>query len=193
VNSGTKKNCSHRAFESTIYQHLCCNISRTLKKEMKGQLSSCDEDEYNELSRSAQYCWWRSAAKFDECVKLKYEIPNVSTLTPRLKVLREMERLALIAPEGLNEVRHKLQMYRSGDFWVPTGGISKEETDIPPTITILLVGFTGSGKSSLVNLMYSVLGRSGIIPFAQTSLGKPKPQDFFFFLIIYIYIYIYKL
>jgi hypothetical protein len=72
---------------------------------MKGQLSSCDEDEYNELSRSAQYCWWRSAAKFDECVKLKYEIPNVSTLTPRLKVLREMERLALIAPEGLNEVQ----------------------------------------------------------------------------------------
>ncbi|XP_059438567.1 uncharacterized protein LOC132171300 [Corylus avellana] len=137
---------------------------------MKSQQSSTEEDEY-ELSRSV-HCWWRSAAKFDECVKLKYDLPNVSSLTPRLKVLKEMERLALIAPEGLNELRHKLQMYRSGDFWVPVGGISKEEMDIPPTITILLVGFTGSGKSSLVNLMYSVLGRSGIIPFAQTSLGS---------------------
>ncbi|KAJ6729403.1 INTERFERON-INDUCED PROTEIN 44 [Salix viminalis] len=32
---------------------------------------------------------------------------------------------ALIAQEGLDEVRYKLQMYRSGDFWVPTGGIKK--------------------------------------------------------------------
>ncbi|KAJ6390428.1 hypothetical protein OIU77_024608 [Salix suchowensis] len=55
---------------------------------------------------------------------------------------------ALIAQEGLDEVRYKLQMYRSGDFWVPTGGIKKEEMDVPPVITILLVGFSGSGKSS---------------------------------------------
>lgn len=141
-----------------------------VRRKMKNQLFSSDDDEH-ELSRSA-YCWWRSAADFDECAKLKYDLPDVSNLTPRLKVLREMERLALVAPEGLNELRHKLQIYRSGDFWVPTGGISKEEMDIPPTITILLAGFTGSGKSSLVNLMYSVLGRSGIIPFAQTSLGS---------------------
>ena len=40
---------------------------------------------------------------------------------------------------------------------------------VPPVITILLVGLSGSGKSSLVNLMYSVLARSGLIPFAQTS------------------------
>jgi hypothetical protein len=144
---------------------------------MNSQQCSSEEDEY-ELSRSV-HCWWRSAAKFDECVKVKYDLPNVSSLTPRLKVLKEMERLALIAPEGLNELRHKLQMYRSGDFWVPVGGISKEEMDIPPTITILLVGFTGSGKSSLVNLMYSVLGRSGIIPFAQTSLGNQSQSQSF--------------
>ncbi|KAB1203247.1 hypothetical protein CJ030_MR8G022912 [Morella rubra] len=117
-------------------------------------------------------CWWRSAAKFEDCVKLKFDLPNISILTPRLKMLREMERLALVAPEGLNEFRHKLLVYSSGDFWVPIGGIRKEEMDIPPTITILLVGFAGSGKSSLVNLMYSVLGRSGLIPFAQTSLGS---------------------
>lgn len=139
---------------------------------MTSQLFSLDEDEY-ELSRMV-HCWWRSASKFDECVKLKLDIPNVSSLTSRLKVLRELERLALVAPEGLNELRHKLLMYRSGDFWVPIGGISKEAMDIPPTVTILLVGFTGSGKSSLVNLMYSVLGRSGLIPFAQTSLGKQQ-------------------
>ncbi|XP_035548833.1 uncharacterized protein LOC109003783 [Juglans regia] len=140
---------------------------------MKSRLSSFDEGEEDEYGLSKMvHCWWRSAAKFDECVKLKFDLPNVSSLTPRLKVLREMERLALVAPDGLNELRHKLFTYRSGDFWVPTGGINKEDMDIPPTITILLLGFTGSGKSSLVNLMYSVLGRSGLIPFVQTSLGS---------------------
>lgn len=137
---------------------------------MKSQLSSSDEDEY-QLSRMV-YCWWRSAAKFDECVRLKLDVPNIASLTPKLRVLRELERLALIAHEGLNELRYKLQMYHSGDFWVPTGGIKKEEMDIPPVITILLLGFSGSGKSSLVNLMYSFLGRSGLIPFAQTSSGQ---------------------
>lgn len=137
---------------------------------MKSQLSSCDEDEYYS---SRMVChWWRSSAKFDECVKLKLDIPDVSRLTPRLRVLREMERLALIAPEGLNELRHKLLNYSSGDFWVPTGGIKKEEMDIPPVITILLLGFSGSGKSSLINLMYSILSRSGLLLFAQTSSGK---------------------
>lgn len=121
------------------------------------------------------YCWWRSAAKFEECSRINVGLPNIANLTPRLRVLRELERLALIAHEGLNELRYKLQIYRSGDFWVPTGGIKREEMDIPPEITILLVGFSASGKSSLVNLMYSVLGRTGLVPFAQTSSGKFIP------------------
>ena len=137
---------------------------------MKSQVSFVDEDDC-ESCRLA-YCWWRTAAKFDECAKLKLDFPDVSILTPRLRLLRELERLALIAPDGLNELRHKLLGYRSGDFWVPTGGIKKEDMDIPPVNTILLVGFSGSGKSSLINLMYSILGRSGLIPFAQTSSGK---------------------
>ncbi|XP_021279818.1 uncharacterized protein LOC110413371 [Herrania umbratica] len=137
---------------------------------MKSQVSCVDEGDC-ESCRLA-YCWWRTAAKFDECAKLKLDFPDVSILTPRLRLLRELERLALIAPEGLNELRHKLLGYRSGDFWVPTGGIKKEDMDIPPVSTILLVGFSGSGKSSLINLMYSILGRSGLIPFAQTSSGS---------------------
>lgn len=137
---------------------------------MKSQLSCGEVDEDD--SSGLVYCWWRSAAKFDECVKLKLDLPNISTLTPRLRVLREMERLALIAPEGLNELRHKFLNYRSGDFWIPIGGIQKGEMDIPPVITILLVGFSGSGKSSLLNLMYSVLSRSGLVLFAQTSSGN---------------------
>lgn len=135
---------------------------------MKNQLSLSEDDDY-QSSIVAVYRWWRSAAKYDESLKRKLDIPNISGLTPRLKVLREMERLATVAVEGLDELRHKLLTYRSGDFWVPTGGIKKEDMDIPPIITILLVGFSGSGKSSLVNLMYSVLGRCGLIPFAQTS------------------------
>ncbi|KAJ0112080.1 hypothetical protein Patl1_00926 [Pistacia atlantica] len=75
---------------ATVYAKL------TIKsKKMKSQLSSCDEDEYYS-SRMVSH-WWRSAAKFDECVKLKLDLPDVSRLTPRLRLLREMERLALIA------------------------------------------------------------------------------------------------
>ncbi|XVF32850.1 hypothetical protein REPUB_Repub17cG0118100 [Reevesia pubescens] len=137
---------------------------------MKSQVSCVDEDDCESFRLA--YCWWRTAAKFDECAKLKLDFPKVSILTPRLRLLRELERLALIAPDGLNELRHKLLGYRSGDFWVPTGGITKEDMDIPPVNTLLLVGFSGSGKSSIINLMYSILGRSGLIPFAQTSSGS---------------------
>lgn len=128
---------------------------------------------------SLVHCWWRSALNFDECVKFKIGLPDVSRLTPRLRLLREMERLALVAADGhgLHELKHKLITYHSGDFWVPTGGIKKEKLDIPPVNTILLVGFSGSGKSALVNLMYSVLGRSGLIPFAQTSTGTSISQE----------------
>ncbi|XP_039008784.1 importin subunit alpha-like [Hibiscus syriacus] len=66
----------------------------------------------------------RTAAKFDECAaKLKGDLPDASILTPGLTMLRELERLALTAPDELNEFRHKLLGYRSGDFWAPVGGI----------------------------------------------------------------------
>ncbi|KAL2459304.1 uncharacterized protein Fot_54993 [Forsythia ovata] len=136
---------------------------------MRNQLSFSDEDQ-NELQKSA-ICWWRRPEEFDENGHFKIDISDFSNLTPRIKVLREMERLAFVAVEGLEDLRHKLISYRSGDFWLPIGGIKKEDMDIPPVVTILLAGISGPGKSSLVNLMYSVLGRSGLIPFAQTS-GK---------------------
>ncbi|XP_030451474.1 uncharacterized protein LOC115673443 [Syzygium oleosum] len=143
--------------------------------QMKSRISSTDDDE-GDGDDHAAYLWWRSAAGYEECARLagrpEAAASVASVLSPRVRVLREMERLALVAPEGLDEVRQKLFAYRAGDFWVPTGGLSKEEMDIPATNTVLLAGFAGSGKSSLVNLMYSVLGRAGLIPFAQTSSGK---------------------
>ncbi|XP_068663723.1 uncharacterized protein [Aristolochia californica] len=134
------------------------------------------DDEKEDETKSV-FLWWRSAKEFDLEGHLK--IDNGSNLTPRVKVLREMERLALIAPDSLDELRHKLLSYRPGDLWLPTGGIKKEEFDIPPAITILLVGFSGSGKSSLINLMYSVLGRAGLIPFAQTSVNSLGPRTMY--------------
>lgn len=129
------------------------------------QLSDDGEGE-----ESTEFCWWRSCATAEEISNLKVnDVSDVGCLTPRLKVMRELERLSMVASEGIDDLRHRLVAYRSGDLWVPMGGIKKEEMDIPPMITILLVGFGGGGKSSLVNLMYSVLGRAGIIPFAQTS------------------------
>ncbi|KAI4319385.1 hypothetical protein MLD38_032986 [Melastoma candidum] len=127
-------------------------------------------------------CWWRSGDALNEyvCVEQDSEVQvgdaDISALitSPRMRVLRELERLAVVAEDGrgLEEARRKLVDYRCGDFWVPTGGLTKEEMDIPQANTILLVGLKGSGKSSLVNLMYSVLGRSGIIPFARICSGK---------------------
>lgn len=126
-----------------------------------------DEGEGDE---STEFCWWRRCATAEEMDSLKMTgVSDVGSLTPRLKVMRELERLAMVASEGLDDLRHRLVAYRAGDLWVPMGGVKKEEMDIPSTITVLLVGFAGGGKSSLVNLMYSVLGRAGIIPFAQTS------------------------
>lgn len=161
------------------HRHVC-NSSSDEEKIIISDESS------GSISSIGPYCWWRSAAKYDEYVKLKLEggLPDVSRLTTRMRVFKELERLALVASGstgtrdhheyhhnegGVNELRHKLLTYRSGDFWMPTGGISKDEMDIPPVATILLVGFSASGKSSLVNLMYCVLGRSGLMPFAQTS------------------------
>ncbi|KAF5202887.1 hypothetical protein FRX31_007526 [Thalictrum thalictroides] len=146
---------------------------------MRNQLSLTEEDD----NESSVFCWWRLAKEIkDNGHHLSIDLSKLSELTPRLKVLREMERLALVANEGMDDLRHKLLSYRSGDFCLPTGGIKKEEMNIPPITTILLVGFTGSGKSSLVNLMYSVLGRSGLIPFAQTS---SKLKGFLYFDLFY--------
>ncbi|CAI9771090.1 unnamed protein product [Fraxinus pennsylvanica] len=134
---------------------------------MRNQLSFSDEDQ-NELEKTT-FCWWRTQEEFDENGHFKIDITDFSNLTPRIKVLREMERLAFVAVEGLEDLRRKLISYRSGDFWLPVGGIKKEDMEIPGVVAILLAGISGSGKSSFVNLMYSVLGRSGLIPFAQTS------------------------
>ncbi|XP_042047536.1 uncharacterized protein LOC121793570 [Salvia splendens] len=137
---------------------------------MKNHEFSSDEDQ-NGMAKSSSSYWWKSLQEFDENGNFKAEMnsSHISNLTPRMRVVREMERLAFVSVEGFDEFRHKLQSYRAGDLWLPVGGIKKEDIDIPPVITILLTGLNGSGKSSLINLMYSVLGRSGLIPFAQTS------------------------
>ncbi|EYU43999.1 hypothetical protein MIMGU_mgv1a008330mg [Erythranthe guttata] len=134
---------------------------------MKNHLFSSDEEQNG--GRRSAYSWWRTADEFDENGHFKIDVSEFSNLTPRYKILREMERLAFIATDGLDDLRHKLLSYRAGDFWLPIGGLKKEDMDIPPVVTILLAGLTASGKSSFTNLMYSVLGRSGLIPFAQTS------------------------
>ncbi|XP_047312971.1 uncharacterized protein LOC124916287 [Impatiens glandulifera] len=174
---------------NSIHRNLQASNSTPLSKPdistMKDQSIILKEDvsvdDYSDLLTVAPFCWWRSAAKFEEYLKWKEEEAkspslNPFKLDPELTFMREMERLALLSPEGLDELRQKLYAYRAGDFWVPAGGVKREDMDIPPVNTILLVGFHNSGKSSLVNLMYSVLGRTGVIPFAQTLSGNGSRQ-----------------
>ncbi|CAL9192595.1 unnamed protein product [Musa hybrid cultivar] len=87
----------------------------------------------------------------------------------RVRVLREMERLAAAANESLDDLRHKLLTYKAGDLWFPAGGIPKQEMDIPPVVSVLLIGLAGAGKSTLVDLMYYVLGRAGFVPFTSPA------------------------
>ncbi|KAL8226993.1 hypothetical protein R6Q57_016825 [Mikania cordata] len=115
-------------------------------------------------SSSSPSNWWKSIPEITSSDK-----PLKSSSSSSIKVVREMDRLCLISEHGADDLKHKLMVYKSGDFWIPIGGIKKEDMDIPPVITVLLVGLSGSGKSSLINLMYGVLGRSGLIPFSQTT------------------------
>ncbi|KAI7749745.1 hypothetical protein M8C21_015600 [Ambrosia artemisiifolia] len=119
-------------------------------------------------SSPSPFCWWKSIPELSSH-DASLKPPSSSSSSSMMKLLREMERLSLISEHGVDDLKHKLMIYKSGDFWVPIGGIKKEDMDIPPVITVLLVGLSGSGKSSLINLMYSVVGRSGFIPFSQTS------------------------
>ncbi|MQM15669.1 hypothetical protein Taro_048618 [Colocasia esculenta] len=151
--------------------------------EAAGDGNVTSEDESSPAGKQHLFCywWWRLAPEFDERGRpdrrlYPSTVEEVSALTPRLRVLKEMERLAAVAQDSLDELRHRLFSYRSGDMWVPAGGVPKEHMDIPPVVTILLVGPSGAGKSSLVNLMYSVLGRAGLIPFARTSPGTARTR-----------------
>nr|GMD13807.1 uncharacterized protein LOC109191253 [Ipomoea batatas] len=124
-------------------------------------------DDSDEEGRSVCF-WWKSAGEL-EYEKLRFDtMSNASKVSPRIRLLRELERLGLLSSETLNEIRHKLHSYRPGDFWVPTGGITKEDLEIPAVNTLLLLGFHNAGKTSLVNLMYRVFARSGLLHFAQT-------------------------
>ncbi|PWA82779.1 P-loop containing nucleoside triphosphate hydrolase [Artemisia annua] len=123
----------------------------------------------NDQEPNTRFCWWKTVPDFTSL-----KTSSSPSCLSIVKVLREMERLCSISEHGLDELKHKLMVYKAGDFWLPIGGLKKENMDIPSEVTVLLVGLSGSGKSSLVNLMYGVLGRSGLIPFSQTSNESSK-------------------
>lgn len=123
--SNRNPNCLRLSIKKEEYKTIWNSTLFFQSERMEDQLLSSNQENVYESPPKAVYCWWRSAAKFDEYTNL-----GIQKVTPRLKVLREMERLALVAPEGLDELRQKLFNYSCGDFWVPTGGIKKEEMDI---------------------------------------------------------------
>ncbi|XP_078439294.1 P-loop containing nucleoside triphosphate hydrolases superfamily protein [Wolffia australiana] len=147
---------------------------------MDGEGNEVSEDDSpGGLPPAFCYRWWRSLPEFDVGGRAGGSLfpttaAEVSSLSPRLRVVKEMERLAMAAHDSLDDLRHKLLSYRVGDLWVPAGGVHRDSLDLPPVITILLAGPAAAGKSSLVNLMYSVLGRSGLIPFVRTSSEKTR-------------------
>lgn len=117
-------------------------------------MRSSEQGSGGDASEGLASCWWRSIAE---------ESPKGDGTSAQGRVVSELERLAAAGTDSLDELRHRLLSYKPGDLWFPTGGIPKEEMGVPPIITILLVGLAGAGKSSLVDLMYCVLGRAGLV------------------------------
>lgn len=142
-------------------------MRNTVPLQRSGGGGDADGDGDSEAGVSCS-CWWRLLPEYEAGAGLETPKAAPRNATARLRVVREMERLAAAASESIDELRHRLLTYKAGDLWFPAGGIAKQDTDIPPVITLLLLGYAGVGKSSLVNLMYSVLGRSGFVPFAHT-------------------------
>ncbi|XP_074563425.1 uncharacterized protein LOC141820045 [Curcuma longa] len=123
-------------------------------------MRSSEQGSGGDASEGLASYWWRSIAE---------ESPKGDGTSPHARVVSELERLAAAGTDSLDELRHRLLSYKPGDLWFPTGGIPKEEMDVPPVITILLVGIAGAGKSSLVDLMYCVLGRAGLVHFTSPA------------------------
>ena len=77
-------NCSRHRLKNHLYRLaiiVCFEMTYVIEKEMKSRVS-CVDDEDCESCRLA-YCWW-TAAKFDECAKLKLDYTDVSILSFRL-------------------------------------------------------------------------------------------------------------
>lgn len=86
------------------------------------------------------FFWWRSLLENEGGLGTPRAAATKAGKA-RLKVLREMERLAAAAVDSIDELRHRLLTYRAGDLWFPAGGAGRQDTDIPPVITLLLPGF----------------------------------------------------
>ncbi|CAL9060656.1 unnamed protein product [Musa banksii] len=161
-----RKRCRRRPQKRRTRRRAEVREERRMRSSVQGG------DDASEASAALANCWWRSLIEFDgdsEGGRTEAAAGSRGAVaSPRVRVLRELERLAAAANVSLDDIRHKLLTYNAGDLWLPAGGIPKHETDIPPVITILLLGLAGTGKTALVDLMYCVLGRAGFLPFAQS-------------------------
>ncbi|RWV88653.1 hypothetical protein GW17_00049238 [Ensete ventricosum] len=166
IGSGGKERCRGRPQKRRTRRRAEVREERRMRSSVQAG------DDASEGSAAFAACWWRCLIEFDgggEGGRTEAAAGSRGAgASPRVRVLRELERLAAAANVSLDDIRHKLLTYNAGDLWLPAGGISKQETDIPPVITILLLGLAGTGKTALVELMYCVLGRSGFLPFAQS-------------------------
>lgn len=61
--------------------------------------------------------------------------------------------------DRIQDEKERLLRYRPGAWLIETGGINRNQYDIPTITTLLLVGPKGAGKSTLINNILRVLSR----------------------------------
>ncbi|KAJ9176621.1 hypothetical protein P3X46_011912 [Hevea brasiliensis] len=83
--------------------------------------------------------------------------------------------------ESLKEAKSKILSYTPGEWIEKAGGMKLSDYNVPKTATLLLVGFKGSGKSSLVNRISKVFEDDKFAPErAQVSYNSSGGEGTYF-------------
>ncbi|XP_022991684.1 uncharacterized protein LOC111488225 [Cucurbita maxima] len=96
------------------------------------------------------------------------------------EILESSDQLR-IRSENLNQAKRKILSYSPGSWIEQVGGMKLSDYDIPQTMSLILIGPKGSGKSSLINRICKVFDEDRFVPErAQVSCNSSGEDGTFF-------------
>ncbi|KAG7014520.1 hypothetical protein SDJN02_24698 [Cucurbita argyrosperma subsp. argyrosperma] len=96
------------------------------------------------------------------------------------EILESSDQLR-IRSENLNQAKRKILSYSPGSWIEQVGGMKLSDYDIPQTMSLILIGPKGSGKSSLINRISKVFDEDRFAPErAQVSCNSSGEDGTFF-------------
>ncbi|KAG6575998.1 hypothetical protein SDJN03_26637, partial [Cucurbita argyrosperma subsp. sororia] len=119
------------------------------------------ESQFSSSALNVEICWRR--------------INNVHR-----EILESSDQLR-IRSENLNQAKRKILSYSPGSWIEQVGGMKLSDYDIPQTMSLILIGPKGSGKSSLINRISKVFDEDRFAPErAQVSCNSSGEDGTFF-------------